>query len=119
MSYIINRAKYLDLYSVLLSQVEIEKIKNKVYNSKSLNRFVEICFGNRQLPPADVFVKQLCQSREFIFVFNYNKITVGLIFLLDLWIERVNNHHNIVNDWQLEEKLAQLVRNASLLGSGK
>jgi hypothetical protein len=42
-----------------------------------------------------------------------SKITIGLIFLLDLWIEKVNKHHNILNDWQLEEKLDQLVKNAS------
>ena len=119
MSYIINKAKYLQVYSSLFSYDEIENVKRKVNSSKSLNRFIDICYENGVLPSADIFVKQLCQSREFLFVFNYNKISVGLIFLLDMWIEKVNDRLKIASDWEMGEKLNDVLKNASKLASGK
>lgn len=71
------------------------------------------------MPTAEVIVKQICNARAFMFVFNYNKISVASLILFDWWVEEVNSSKMIASDFELENTLDNIMIYCDRLASGR
>lgn len=117
--YSFEKEKYLKVYKALLNEKDYQRVIEKVNSSESLKKFIDTCRIQKILPKEDVFVKQVCHSRAFMFVFNYNKIDVACIELFDIWIREVNARYNIVHEESLIYILQDILKSSNKLATGK
>jgi tetratricopeptide (TPR) repeat protein len=117
--YSINKAAYLNVYKGLLSPKEYQKVIDMVNSSMSLKKFIDSCKVQKILPEPGNFVKQVCLSKEFRFVFNYNKIDLACIELFDIWIREVNVRYKVIHEESLIYILKDLLKSSNDLASGK
>lgn len=119
LGYSYQKEKYLKVCKELLNEDEYQRVIDKVKSSESLKKFIDTCRIQKILPKADVFVKQVCHSRAFMFVFNYNKIDVACIELFDMWIREVNARYNLVHEESLIYILQDILKSSNKLATGK
>ena len=117
--YSFEKEKYVKFYKALLNDNEYQKVIDKVNSSESLKKFIDICRTQKILPKEDVFVRQISESRAFMFLFNHNKIDVACIELFDIWIIEVNARYNIVHEESLIYILQDILKSSNNLATGK
>ena len=120
MSYQEKKNYYINVYKGFLSEQDFIKVNMKVTESDIIKKFMFKCRTQyNTLPTAEVIVKQICNARAFIFVFNYNKISVASLLLFDWWVQEVNKSKKIASDYELENTLDNIMIYCSRLASGK
>jgi hypothetical protein len=120
MSYQQKKYYYLNAYKAFLSEQDFIKLNMKVTESEIIKKFIFKCRTEyNSLPTAEVIVKQICNARAFMFVFNYNKISVASLILFDWWVQEVNTSKKIASDYELENTLDNIMIYCSRLASGK
>jgi tetratricopeptide (TPR) repeat protein len=118
-TYTFFKKKKLNIIREYLNENEINKVIEKVNSSQYLKKFIENCKEKRLLPNADNFIKAISHSREFIFVFNYNKFDVACIELFDIWVREVNMKYNLCHIESLPIILEEILKKSNKLASGK
>lgn len=116
MTYSKTKEHYLLKYNEHISKDEIDKIKFKIRDASSCQKFVTIYVNASQMPNQKVIVKHVCSMWQFMFTVDYDKIAIASMELFQCWI---NQKKIVVSDEELVDNLERINAYCENLSSGR
>jgi hypothetical protein len=116
MTYFQTKEYYISKFKLHFSDVEIEKINNKIRNASSCEKFVSIYVNANEMPNQKVIVKHVCSMWQFMFIVDYNKIAIASMELFHYWVIRKKTFNS---DEDLVDNLERIIAYCENLASGR
>lgn len=107
--YLNIKKSFKDEYKQLYGQVKYDKVRQRVENSKKINRLIESSITERKFLGADSILTHLHSIPYFIFS-SGQTVLLAAILVFEKWDYEVNTKFFMLNEIRKKEELQKMIR---------